>query len=272
MTGRVPYAPAPPPRGAPAPRAAVHSPREPTEWERLADHTGRAYLRYAHTRGTAQEVAFLVDELALSPGQRVLDAGCGPGRHAHALASRGLEVVGIDLAARFVELAAEGESAARFVRADVRRPPLRPRSFDAVVCVGQGGFGLLGGGRAETDALRSLAALLRPGAPLVVTAFSAYYAVRWLEEGQTFDPTTGVHRETASVRSEDGTGEAGFDLTSTCFTPRELRWAAEGAGLRVEGLWSVEPGRWARRPPELDMPELLVVARVPAAGRPGDSL
>jgi SAM-dependent methyltransferase len=272
MTRRVPCTPAPRPRGAPAPRAAAHRPRQPTEWERLAEFTGRAYLRYAHTRGTAQEVAFLVDELALRPGQRVLDAGCGPGRHAHALASRGLDVVGIDLAARFVELAAEGESAARFVRADVRRPPLRPASFDAVVCLGQGGFGLLGGGAEETYALSALAALLRPGAPLVVTALSAYYAVRWLEEGQAFDPGTGVHRETASVRSEAGTEDGRFELTSTCFTPRELRTAAAGAGLDVEEVWSVEPGRWARRPPELDLPELLVVARMPAAGRPGDSL
>lgn len=234
------------------------------EWERLADFTGAAYLRYAHTRGTAQEAAFLVEELGLVPGQRVLDAGCGPGRHAHALAAQGLEVVGLDLAERFVELAAAGETSARFVRADVRSPPLRAASFDAVVCLGQGGFGLLGGGPAETDALRALALLLRPGAPLAVSAFSAYYALRWLEDGQTFDPATGVYRETASVRDEAGTAVRDFELTSTCFTPRELRLAGRTVGLAVEAVWSVEPGRWSRREPELDMPELLMIARMPA--------
>ena len=245
--------------------------REPTEWERLARFTGATYLRYAHTRGTEQEVAFLVEALALAPGYRVLDAGCGPGRHSHALAARGMEVVGLDLAERFLQVAAgsaaPGPSPARFVRADVRRPPLRPACFDAVVCLGQGGFGLLGGGEDEADVIRRLAGLLRPGAPLAVTAFSAYYAVRWLDEGQTFDPGTGVQREEATVRGDTGAEERRFRLASTCFTPRELRLLAERAGLVVDDVWSVEPGRWARREPDTDLPEWLMVAR-----RAGDSL
>ena len=76
-------------------------------FEPIADHLGRAYLRYSFTKGTAQEVAFLAEALALRPGMRVLDVGCGPGRHAHALASVGIEVHGVDISERFVELARE---------------------------------------------------------------------------------------------------------------------------------------------------------------------
>ena len=36
---------------------------------------------------------------------RVLDVGCGPGRHAHALAELGIAVHGIDISERFVDLA-----------------------------------------------------------------------------------------------------------------------------------------------------------------------
>src|SRR5690606_8010785 len=50
-------------------------------FEDVADHLGEAYLRYSFTYGTAQEVEFLIDALALQPGDRVLDVGCGPGRH-----------------------------------------------------------------------------------------------------------------------------------------------------------------------------------------------
>ena len=64
---------------------------EPEHWfEPIADHLGRAYLRYSFTKGTSQEVDFLVDALELAPGHRVLDVGCGPGRHAHELARRDL--------------------------------------------------------------------------------------------------------------------------------------------------------------------------------------
>ncbi len=55
--------------------------------------------------GTEQEVDFLVDALGLESGMRVLDVGCGPGRHSLALARRGFDVVGVDHSAEFVRLA-----------------------------------------------------------------------------------------------------------------------------------------------------------------------
>ena len=41
-------------------------------FEPIADHLGRAYLRYSHTKGTVQEVDHLVRALQLEPGQRAL--------------------------------------------------------------------------------------------------------------------------------------------------------------------------------------------------------
>src|SRR3954451_9300938 len=93
-------------------------------FEPVADHLGSAYLRYSFTKGTEQEVGFLVDRLGLKPGQRVVDVGCGPGRHAHALARRGIEVLGVDISARFVDLAtAASPAGARFERMDARSLP-----------------------------------------------------------------------------------------------------------------------------------------------------
>jgi D-alanine-D-alanine ligase len=45
---------------------------------------------------TAVEVDFIIDKLNLAPGVRLLDVGCGFGRHSLELARRGFEVVGID--------------------------------------------------------------------------------------------------------------------------------------------------------------------------------
>src|SRR5215208_6996247 len=102
-------------RGTAAPGGAGH-------WfEPVAEHLGEAYLRYSFTKGTAQEVGFLVDALALEPGQLVLDVGCGPGRHAHALAEQGIRVHGVDISHRFVELAQrDAPPGATFERADAR--------------------------------------------------------------------------------------------------------------------------------------------------------
>ena len=113
-------------------RGERHSPRF---FEALAEHAGAAYLRYSFTRGTEQEVDFLTSALELSPGMRVVDVGCGPGRHVRALTDRGMDVVGIDISERFLQLLA-GSTGGSPVRADARWLPVRPRSFDAAGTTG----------------------------------------------------------------------------------------------------------------------------------------
>jgi SAM-dependent methyltransferase len=211
----------------------------------------------------------LIDALGLERGARVLDVGCGPGRHAHALARHGCRVVGIDIAERFVGLATgEAPDGAVFARADARALPVRAGAFDAAISLGQGGFGLPADPAAPDDAgiLAAMAGGLRSGGHLALTAFSSYFMVRHLEEGDAFDVATGVNYERAPVRDEAG-DERQFDLWTACYTPRELRLLAAQAGLEVVDLWSVTPGRYERRRPDLDNPELLLIAeRVPSKG------
>jgi SAM-dependent methyltransferase len=235
-------------------------------FEELADHLGSAYLRYSFTKGTEQEVAFLVDELGLEPGMRVLDVGCGPGRHARALAERGIAVHGIDISERFVELARAGAPAgATFERLDARAMTFEGE-FDAAISLCQGAFGLAGGlgaaAVADPDAvvLDGLARALRPGGRCAVSAFSAYFQVRHLDAmGSAFDALAGVNRERTSIKDEQGRDEE-VDLWTTCFTPRELRLLADRAGLAVDAIWSVTPGGYGRHAPTVDSEEFLLVA------------
>jgi cyclopropane fatty-acyl-phospholipid synthase-like methyltransferase len=231
-------------------------------FEAVAEHAKSAYLRYSFTKGTEQEVAFLVDALGLEPGMRVLDVGCGPGRHSLALAERGITVHGIDISQPFVDLANEAApDNATFERMDARQLTF-DGEFDAAISLCQGAFGLLGG-TDDGDVLAGMARAVRPGGGLVaVSAFSAYFQVRYLEDFDTFDANTGVNHELATVKDEDGT-DAEFDLWTTCFTPRELRLLAQAAGLTVRDLWSVTPGAYARTAPTTDSPEFLLVALRP---------
>ena len=231
---------------------------EPDHWfEPIADHLGTAYLRYSFTKGTAQEVGFLVDVLGLHEGSTVLDVGCGPGRHAHALAELGIEVVGVDISQRFVDIAtAAAPPGATFLRGDARRLAF-DGEFDAALSLCQGAFGLVGPGPDE-DVLAGMARALRPGGRVAVSAFSAYFSVRYQTDA-AFDAASATATETTEVRDEGGR-PAEVELHTTCYTPRELRMLAERAGLEPEAVWSVEPGAYRRDPPTTESAEFLLLA------------
>lgn len=249
-------------------------------FEELAEHMGGAYLRYAFTKGTVGEVDFLVEQLEIAPGSRVLDVGCGPGRHAIELARRGVSVVGIDLSASFVELAGIGaEEAGVSDLVTVRRLDARDMlatdlggSFDAVYAMCQGAFGLQAGPASSGDLpnlsgdlgiLAGMAHQLRPGGRAGVAAFSAYFQVRHLDDSE-FDPLTATNHEHTVVNDPLGEGRPA-DLWTTCFTPRELWLMTERVGLEplaVHGVSSV--GEYRPAPPDIDEPEFFLVARRPS--------
>ena len=228
----------------------------------VAEHLGAAYLRYSFTKGTIQEVKFLLELMRLKKGSRLLDVGCGPGRHAVAFARAGLAVTGIDISGRFLELAAraahEAGVKAAFFECDARQMPFDDE-FDAVVSICQGGFGLMGSD--DPLVLRRMTEAAKPGGLVLVTAFSAYYSVRHQIDAD-LDADTGIVHERTMITSEAGEDKE-VDLWTSVFTPRELRLLAIGVGLIPEAVYSVEPGAFAANEPSSETPEFLLVARKP---------
>ncbi len=240
----------------------------------LADHMGPAYERYSFTKGTEQEVTALIQILDVTPGQRILDVGCGTGRHSRALAARGFEVVGVDISPRFVEVAeAQAGPNETYLLADARELAFE-HEFDAVISLCQGAFGLTGGpGAIDTIPLRELdepimagiAAALRPGARATISAFSAYFQLRHGSEDEAFDARLGVNHESTEIRNQAG-DTAPAELWTTCFTPRELRLMARISGLRPLAVHSVTPGGYGPFVAAIDQPEFLLV--VERSGEP----
>ena len=125
-------------------------------------------------------------------------SAAGPAAHSLELARRGHHVVGVDISQVFVSVAAaqaeaEGcDDRCRFLRGDARNlGALDLGTFDVVMSLCQGAFGLTGGptGAARPSSransveldepiLASMADALSPNGRLVVSAFSAYFQLR----------------------------------------------------------------------------------------------
>lgn len=223
----------------------------------------------------------------------MLDVGCGPGRHSLEFARRGFDVTGVDISAAFVDLATTAAEAAnldncRFVRGDARRlgevPEIEAGSFDLVISLCQGAFGLTGGPAAAEGAandfeldepiLAAVTAATRPGGSVVVSAFSSYFQVRHIDPTHpsvsapdgappsSFDAESGVHHEWTSIMDADGRSESA-ELWTTCYTPRELRLLARVVGLSTVGVYGVTPGGYGPHEPSIACEEFLLVAKRP---------
>ncbi|HMH34223.1 MAG TPA: methyltransferase domain-containing protein [Puia sp.] len=71
----------------------------------------------------AQLISHLLGKLQLKPGSRLIDVGCGRGRHARILAGKGFDVTGIDIAPDSIAFAKQFEQEQlHFYLHDMRRP------------------------------------------------------------------------------------------------------------------------------------------------------
>jgi D-aspartate ligase len=112
-----------------------------------------------------------VDRLALPPGARVLEVGCGAGRTATALARRGFAVEAVDRSDAMLNVARRrtaeelGNGSVRYLHADVGALPLASGSYDLVIALG-----VMPWLTAVQPALAEMSRVLAPGGSLIVSA------------------------------------------------------------------------------------------------------
>jgi SAM-dependent methyltransferase len=170
-----------------APRRTPHRrPRTKRAALRSARQANRAYFRQAYLTGrhgwaVDQPSPFAVRCLRelrrLSPGGKLLDLGCGEGRHAVAAAKLGFDVTAVDYEPLALKRARTLAKAARtrgirFRRGDALRLPFAASSFDVVL-----DYGCL---HHQTKAdwpvyLASLLRVLRPRGFLILSVFSPHF-------------------------------------------------------------------------------------------------
>ncbi len=244
------------------------SPRN--EWADFFNSHAPEYEENIFTKNTAAEVDFLVNELGISPGQSLLDVGCGTGRHSIELARRGYVVTGLDVSAGMLEEARRRAAVANadvsWVEADATDFAFE-RRFDAVLCLCEGAFGLLG---SQDDPIAQpltilghVAAAMKTRAKCLFTVLNGYALARRHTQvdvlRDVFDPIALVERSECAPR---GTTDI-IPLRERGFVPTELVLLFAQAGLEVAHIWGGTAGNWGKRAIDLDEIEIMVLAHKP---------
>jgi SAM-dependent methyltransferase len=211
-----------------------------TEW--FEKWFGEEYLHLYPHRDDAEAgrmVALLRDRLPWRSGLRVLDVGCGAGRHTRALAETGARVTGVDLSKALLARARHC-TGATFARADMRRLPVRAGTMDLVVNLFTS-FGYFSSDAEHAHVLTAMIQTLRPGGWFAIDFLHAPTVIEALvPEADLVLAGTPVHitkRLLDGGRSVEKTIALADGRTFTervrLFTPGELGAMIESAGAGV---------------------------------------
>jgi ubiquinone/menaquinone biosynthesis C-methylase UbiE len=240
-------------------------------WE---DYFGELYLRLLRSTlapdQTVREVAGVITMLKSRPGARVLDVGCGQGRHAIPLARAGYRLTGLDRSTYLLHKAQEAARAEKvdvhLVRGDMRALPWG-EVFDGCISLFTS-FGYFREDGENEQALCEMARVLRPGGVLILDVSNRdYYLLRswpytWRRQGEavileenSFDAETS--RFTTQFTWLEGAQKESLRHSVRQYTAAELKAMLRRAGLMPTATY----GGFDARPFDLDSKRLIVVAR-----------
>jgi SAM-dependent methyltransferase len=208
-----------------------------------------------------EEVARIVELLAIPPGARVVDLGCGRGRHAIPLSRRGYRVTGVDISEKMLRMARERAGrenvSVEWVREDMREF-VRPDRYDACLSL----FTSFGFFCDEENArvLRNVADSLKGGGTLLLDLRNAQKGLAGEEDHEKtvtvpagrlrlcvrFDRATcRAHAEHELTRPDGIRISSRFDVR--IYSEEELRAMLREAGMRIRAVHgSLEGGPFTR--------------------------
>lgn len=244
-----------------------------TPWFR--EWFGDEYLAlYPHRdRAEAREAVELLHQASGPvPGDRVLDLGCGAGRHLVELCRLGYHATGLDLSMPMLEAARSAAADPALVRGDMRRLPFRASGFDIVTSYFTS-FGYFDDEEDDARVLREVRRVLRPGGRFLLDFLNADHVVATLRERDR--RTVGdvevvqerrlvqggrIVEKRIAIGARDGAPHREFVERVRLYRPGELARMLESAGLSAGARF----GGYDRRPFSRLSPRFIVVARATA--------
>jgi len=247
-------------------------------YESLFENYGKKYDSEPFTQGTIGECDFIEKEIEFNKSLKIIDIGCGTGRHSIELAKRGYTVTGIDLSESLLERAKEKAKTQHlqidFQKHDARKLPFT-HEYDLALMLCEGAFPLMETDEMNYEILRNAANSLKATGKLIFTTlnglFPLFHSVKdfcaaTTEEGNatssknTFDLMT--FRDFNSTTVEDDFGKKKeLECNERYYVPSEITWLLKTLEFKKIDMYGAKLGAFSRNDKlTTDDFEMLVIA------------
>ena len=232
-------------------------------YESLFENYGQKYDNEIFTQGTTGECDFIEQELKFDHSLKIIDVGCGTGRHAIELSKRGYAVTGVDLSEtqlkRAKEKSDEHNLRIDFQKQDARNLPFNSE-FDIAIMLCEGGFPLMETDEMNYEILRNVTKSLKEQGKFIFTTlnglFPLYHSVEEFCDSATgegnatyrsnsFDLMT--FRDHNITEFEDDLGnKKTLDCNERYYVPVEITWILKSLGYKKIDIFGAKLGAFSR--------------------------
>lgn len=232
-------------------------------YESLFENYSKNYDNESFTQGTIGECDFIEKEIDFNKPLKIIDVGCGTGRHSIELTKRGYKITGIDLSESQLERAKEKAKAQNlqidFQKYDARKLPFK-NEYDLAIMLCEGAFPLMETDEMNYEILKNIAKSLKDSGKLIFTTlnglFPLYHSVEefcasTMEEenttykSNTFDLMTFRDHNITTVEDDFGNKKE-LECNERYYVPSEITWLLKTLGFKKIDICGAKLGAFSR--------------------------
>jgi len=232
-------------------------------YEELYENYGLKYDDEVFTKGTVGECDFIEKEINYNKHTKILDIGCGTGRHSRELSKRGYKVTGIDLSETLLNRAKEIASAEgldiNFQVQDARSLTFH-NEFDLAIMLCEGSFPLMETDEMNFQILQNAAKALKDDGKLIFTTlnglFPLFHSVKdFLEnhaedgnatyENDSFNLMTFRNYSTINIEDDSGNKKT-LECNERYYVPSEITWLLKSLNYKNIDIYGARLGAFSR--------------------------
>ena len=232
-------------------------------YETLFENYGLKYDNESFTQGTIGECDFIEKEVDYNKQIRILDIGCGTGRHMIELTKRGYQLTGIDLSESLLRRARE-KALKDNLNIDFQKQDARTltfyNEFDLVIMLCEGAFPLMETDEMNFQILQNATNALKPKGKLIFTTlnglFPLFHSVKDFlaseaKEGNatcsnnSFDLMTFRDYNTTHVEDDYG-NKTDLKCNERYYVPSEITWLLKTLKFKTIDIFGARQGTFSR--------------------------